>query len=63
MYTLCSDDAPFSKLKVAVAGSLKALLVRQQKQKEEEEKAKETASSPQEGNHMVYTPVSHDHIV
>ena len=49
MYTLCSDDAPFSKLKVTVAGSLKALLARQQKQKEEEEKTKETAGSPQEG--------------
>ena len=49
MYTLHSDDAPFSKLKVIVAGSLKALLARQQKQKEEEEKTKEIAGSPQEG--------------
>ena len=49
MACLYSDDAPFSKLKVTVAGSLKALLARQQKQKEEEEKTKSTASSLQEG--------------
>ena len=51
---LCRDDAPFSKLKVTVAGSLKALLARQQKQKEEEEKTKTTASSPQEGTFCCY---------
>ena len=51
----CRDDAPFSKLKVIVAGSLKALLARQQKQKEEEEKTKTTASSSQEGTVCGYS--------
>ena len=42
LHQLCSDDAPFSKLKVTVANSLKALLARQQKQKEAEDKVKVT---------------------
>ena len=54
---LFSDDAPFSKLKVNVAGSLKALLARQQKQKEEEEKTNATASSPQEGTVYCYAVI------
>jgi len=41
------DDAPYSKLKVIVAGSLKTLLARQQKEREEQ-KSKVT-EVPQEG--------------
>jgi len=49
---LCSDDTPFSKLKITVAGSLKSLLARQQKQKEEEDKTKVATDNPQEGGQL-----------
>lgn len=54
---------------MTVAGSLKALLARQQKQKEEEEKSNITATSIEEGllpfikYHSSYTVASHNHIV
>lgn len=54
---------------MTVAGSLKALLARQQKQKEEEEKSNVTATSIEEGllpfikYRSSYTVASHDHIM